>query len=82
MKQIALAVHRGVLECTGSPDRGIKRARFTVLEQTPYPALLVECGFLSHPKEAARLLDGNYRDRIAEGISGGIARYLEMAYSP
>lgn len=80
--RFALAVHRGVLEHTAAPDRGIKRARFTVLENTPCPALLVECGFLSHPKEAARLLDKEYRDRVAEGMAEGITRFLRMAGEP
>lgn len=80
--RFALAVHRGVLDCTGASDRGIKRARFTVLEGAPCPALLVECGFLSHPEEGARLLDPDYRDRIAEGISRGITEFIEATRRP
>jgi len=74
--RLAMAVHREILDHTDATDRGIKRARFTVIRRAPYPALLVECGFLSNAKEEKRLLDKNYRDRIAQGISDGITRYL------
>lgn len=35
------------------------------------PAVLVECGFLSHPQEGRRLLDSAYQQKIAQAIVDG-----------
>ncbi|MEI7880829.1 MAG: N-acetylmuramoyl-L-alanine amidase [bacterium] len=73
---LAQYLHKGLLAHTGSADRGIRRARFYVIRNANSPAALVECGFLSNRKEARKILDADYRDQIAEGISRGILTYL------
>lgn len=40
------------------------------------PAVIVECGFLSNPKEAASLADDTYQERVAKAIANGIKEYL------
>jgi len=40
------------------------------------PAVLVEVGFISHPSEAKRLVDDNYRKTMALGLANGIERYF------
>ncbi len=59
-------------------DRGLRRARFAVLKDAPCPAALVECGFLSNPEEAALIMDANYREAVARGISNGILGYITL----
>lgn len=54
-------------------NRGVKRARFHVLRNNSKPAALVECGFLSSPYEARKILSSGYRQRIADAIVRGIA---------
>jgi N-acetylmuramoyl-L-alanine amidase len=39
------------------------------------PAILIEIGFLTNPKEERRLRDPKYRDEIARAIFSGIAEY-------
>lgn len=60
-----------------APDRGVRHARFAVLRGAACPAMLVECGFLSHaPTE--KLLRGTwYRDQIAQGVSDGLVDYFQ-----
>jgi len=54
---------------------GIYRAyKFVVLKNTTIPAVLVECGVISNPKEE-EMLNQN-RDRMASAIALGIARYV------
>ncbi len=73
---LAQYLHKGLMAHTGSPDRGIRRARFYVIRNANSPAALVECGYLSNRGEAKKILDSNYRDKIAEGIARGILTYL------
>lgn len=40
------------------------------------PIVIVECGFLSNRKEAARLSEGEYQDKLAWTIHMGIMEYL------
>ncbi|MCK5850304.1 MAG: N-acetylmuramoyl-L-alanine amidase, partial [Kiritimatiellae bacterium] len=44
---LAYCIHKHLVAETASPDRGIRRARFGVLNNAPCPAILVECGFAS-----------------------------------
>lgn len=58
-------------------DRGDKRARFFVLRNTLIPAVLVEVGFLTNPKEERLLKSGDYRQKIAEGLARSLLGYAD-----
>ena len=53
-------------------DGGVHTARFRVLRLNRYPAVLVECGFLSNGHEARLARNDGYRERLAAGIAEGI----------
>jgi N-acetylmuramoyl-L-alanine amidase len=55
---------------------GAKMGPFYVLVGAHMPAVLVECGFLSNPVEAARLAAPAYQERIADGIAAAVVHYL------
>lgn len=57
-------------------SRGVKTGNFSVIRETKMPAILLEVGFLSNPKERERLLDPRYRMKIAKGVALGIHSYL------
>ncbi len=59
-------------------DRGLRRARFSVLKHAPCPAALVECGFLTNPSEESLLNSVKYREQVARGISNGIVGYCTL----
>ncbi len=48
-----------------------------VLKHAPCPAALVECGFVSNGIEARKLLDPEYRRRIANALAEGIVAYFD-----
>lgn len=73
---LAHYLQKGLLVHSRAEDRGIKRARFYVIRNAACPAALVECGFLSHRREAGRIASEAYRDQLAEGIARGILTYL------
>jgi N-acetylmuramoyl-L-alanine amidase len=71
--QYALRLHRALLEVNGGADRGICHARFIgVLRRQNRPAILIEGGFLSNPREAKRIADPAYRQKLAEAVAGAL----------
>ena len=56
----------------GGSSRGVKYANFRVLKRNQYPAVLVECGFLSNPSEASRCASGAYQDKLAGAITAAL----------
>ena len=59
----------------GLRDRGVKQAPFRVLVGAAMPAVLVELGFLSNPREEAQLGDPEYRGRLVDALTRAVARY-------
>jgi N-acetylmuramoyl-L-alanine amidase len=67
---LALRVHRALLQVNGRHDRGVRRARFPgVLRGQQRPAILVEGGYLSNPREARLIADPAYRQKLAEAVA-------------
>lgn len=52
--------------------RGIHHANFRVLRLNEYPAVLVECGYLSNPREAVLCANPGYREKLASEIARAI----------
>jgi N-acetylmuramoyl-L-alanine amidase len=74
---LATSVHGSILRRLGKNtfDRGIKRARFSVLSGVRHPAILLEGGFMSHPYEA-RLIDmPDYQAAVAKGSVDAVGKY-------
>ena len=72
-KELAAKVQSSLLLVTGRKDRGVKQGDFAVLRDTHMPAILVECGFMTHKQEVELLKSAAYRKRCALGICFGIA---------
>lgn len=72
-KELAAAVQRSLVLVTSRKDRGVKQGDFAVLRDTHMPAILVECGFMTHKQEVELLKSTAYRKRCATGICFGIA---------
>ncbi len=78
---LATAVHKSILKRGGQVDRGVKRARFTVLAATRRPSVLIEGGFLSNKKEARYIASSSWRQRFAQAVAAGILAYKRIADS-
>jgi len=52
-------------------NRGVKQAGFYVLGGAAMPAILIEIGFVTNPREERRLKETKYRDEIARAILAG-----------
>jgi N-acetylmuramoyl-L-alanine amidase len=78
--QLALRVHRALLQVNGRHDRGVRRARFLgVLRGQHCPAVLVEGGYLSNPQEARQIADPAYRQKLAEAVAQALVEKAELA---
>jgi N-acetylmuramoyl-L-alanine amidase len=69
---LASAVHYFVAGGAPSSNRGVRRRGYYVLRKTNIPAVLVECGFLTNPTEAAYAQTASYRQKLAEEIAAGV----------
>jgi N-acetylmuramoyl-L-alanine amidase len=61
----------------GEFNRGVKQAPFVVLIGTSMPAILTEIGFVTSAKEELLLKKPDYRQKLAEAIFHGVAKYAE-----
>jgi len=79
--KLAIDVHRRMLtnlrsRYRGVKDGGVRHAPFWVLVGASRPSILVEVGYISHPKERKRLFTPRYQELIAKGIAEGVDNYL------
>ncbi len=73
--QLAETVQDSVTRSLRIASRGVKQAGFYVLGGAAMPAVLVEIGFVTNKKEERRLMDSQYRERVARAIYAGLAEY-------
>ncbi|HEY6336900.1 MAG TPA: N-acetylmuramoyl-L-alanine amidase, partial [Candidatus Sulfotelmatobacter sp.] len=71
--RLAYVVQHQLSSDLSVPDRGVKQAPFRVLMGARMPAILVEIGFISSPREGKLLLDSGYQDRVARSLAAAIA---------
>lgn len=64
------------LASKGLRNRGVKKAPFIVLIGANMPSILAEISFVSNPADAKRLKSPEYRQKIAESLYRGTAKYV------
>ena len=63
------------LSTAGVRNRGVKKAPFIVLIGANMPSILAEISFVSNPTDERKLEGSEQRQRIAESLYRGVARY-------
>lgn len=58
----------------------IQKAGFAVLKSLDVPSVLIETGFISNPREEAKLLDHRHQQRLARAILTGIRAYAKALH--
>lgn len=66
--------HMGKISRLHKPS--VEEAAFVVLKSPDMPALLVETGFISNPKERDKLVTKSYQKKMARAIFSGIKDYF------
>src|SRR5256885_1637902 len=81
-RPLAYRIQQHLMTLSGAVNRGVKTANFRVLRKAEYPAVLVECGFLSNRKEGAAARSASRRDDLADKIAEAIVdeRYGKGTY--
>jgi N-acetylmuramoyl-L-alanine amidase len=59
----------------GLKNRGVKKAPFVVLIGANMPSVLAEISFVTNPRDADQLRHPEYRQRVAESLYKGVAKY-------
>jgi N-acetylmuramoyl-L-alanine amidase len=59
----------------GLKDRGVKKAPFVVLIGANMPSILAEISFVTNERDAKQLREPEYRERVAESLYKGVAKY-------
>ncbi|HEX8712987.1 MAG TPA: N-acetylmuramoyl-L-alanine amidase, partial [Terracidiphilus sp.] len=83
-RRLAASVQRSLygtlsVQNPGLRDRGVKEASFVVLTESAMPGILAEVSFVSSPTDEQKLRSDGYRERIAEALYRGIARYAAQS---
>ena len=69
---LAYRIQSELMTIPHSANRGVHTANFRVLRLAYYPAVLVECGFLSNRSEGNQARDSEYRELLADRIAEAI----------
>ncbi|NLB73032.1 MAG: N-acetylmuramoyl-L-alanine amidase [Firmicutes bacterium] len=80
-KVLAIAIQKELVSRLGPNLRKAKSGDdYFVLRKSTMPAVIVEVGFLSNPREEALLAQADYRTQVAEAIFYGTVNYLVDSY--
>ncbi|WP_337747282.1 N-acetylmuramoyl-L-alanine amidase [Victivallis vadensis] len=72
---LAQEIQSRLVKATGGPDRGVKFARFRVLVKAHCPAVLVEAGFITTPKEELAIADPARQRKVAAAVADGVEAF-------
>lgn len=77
-QELADIIEHQFSDRVGRQSRGVKQAPFYVLWSASMPAVLVELGFLTNPREAAFLASDQGQTYIASAIFRAVRQYKEQ----
>ncbi len=74
--ELANTIHSKMTKEIKTPNRGLFKSKFYVINHTSVPAVLLEIGFISNDKERAELVTKRRQQATAEAIAEGIIEYF------
>jgi len=78
---LAQIVQQRMVRGTRATSRGVRQAPFLVLSGTRMPSVLVEIGFISHPREGRMLGRDRYQRRVAQALADGVRDFADKVLS-
>lgn len=74
--ELANTIHSKMTKAIKTPNRGLFKSKFYVINHTSVPAVLLEIGFISNNTERAELVTKKRQRDTAEAIAEGIIEYF------
>ncbi len=74
-KNYAQIISDEMKRATGA-NSTVRTANFAVLRENEVPSVLIECGFLSNPREEALLATDAYQEKLAQGMYNGLQKWF------
>lgn len=75
---LAQTVHSSFASAVQSPNRGLFKSKFYVINHTTSPAILIEIGFISNVSERGQLVGEKRKQDTAKSIADGIQNYFKQ----
>lgn len=78
-EEIAKKIQDSICKITGAEGQSIKTAdsKLFLMKNPPMPSILIECGFISNPKEEEKLKNDEYQSEIAWAIAESVEKCYE-----
>lgn len=76
-KLLASTIQNHFIKNLPNAKKEVKIGDYYILNEIKSPSVLVECGYLSNPKEEAMLLTEEYKNEICYSILLGVLEYLQ-----
>lgn len=77
-KLLAETIQQELIKVPGMNRRIAKPGDFYLIKNSPMPAVIVELGYISNPKEFAKLQQPWYQDLLAQAVAKGVANYFGL----
>lgn len=75
-KKLADTLKNQIIGDLGMKDDGTNYASFVLTRPTFAKSVLIEVGYMINPEDYKKLLDPNFRTRVAQSIADGLRNYL------
>ena len=59
------------------PRQAKGNTTYYLLKRSPGILNIVECGFLTNPEEAGKLLQDDYQEKVAAAVADGVEEYIK-----
>lgn len=76
-KELASSIQTSVCKTFDKARKYVTVGDYYVLNCSPMPAVLIECGFLTSPEDEKNLLDENYRQKLCYNILAGVIAFFQ-----
>lgn len=72
----------GAAKATGKRSNGTIRSNsYTTINWAKIPTFILECGYMSNPREDRQLNSKSFQKKLAKGIANGVDKYFKCYYS-
>lgn len=76
--RLASLVLSSAAKAVGKKSHGTIRSNYyTTINWAKIPTFILECGFMSNPKEDRQLNSASYQKKLARGIANGVDKYFK-----